>query len=153
MLCTIFLTPIIFSVVILLILFQWNLDGSFLASGSYDKSCKIASFDPQGGLKVCHVVNCSSPPSQVSWHPVERNRFALGGDDVSIDLWDVRAPKAALRLSSLGHNLQMSWSPNGKFLAVANKSDQVVIFDIAAGAQMTNAKFSYEVRTAHIYFT
>ena len=69
---------------------QWNCDGSFLASGAYDKSCKIASLEPQGTLKVCHVVNCSSPPSQIAWHPLDRNRFALGGDDVSIDLWYVR---------------------------------------------------------------
>ncbi len=46
--------------------------------------------EPSGVLKVCHVVSFPSTPSQIIWHPIEKNRFAVGGDDVSIDVWDVR---------------------------------------------------------------
>lgn len=124
---------------------KWNCDGSYLATGSYDKTCKVGNLEPNGSLKVCHVVNCASSPSRIIWHTEDKNRFAIGGDDAPIDIWDVRAPKPAMRLTSLGHNLNLAWSGDGKYIAAANKSDNLAIFDTTTGTQLTSVKFTYEV--------
>ena len=50
-----------------------------------------------------------------------------------------------MKIASLGSNLNMSWSPDGKYLAVGNKSDTLCVFDAISGHQLRKRKCSYEV--------
>ena len=55
------------------------------------------------------------------------------------------ASRCTSKCNSLGSNLFSSWSPDGHFLAVGNKQDNVVVFDVDASRQVKKVKFGYEV--------
>jgi THO complex subunit 3 len=50
-----------------------------------------------------------------------------------------------MKIPTLGSNLNMSWSPDGNYLAVGNKSDQLLVLDVRTGNQIRRRKFPYEV--------
>lgn len=43
---------------------------------------------------------------------------------------------------SKGNNINASWSPDGKYIAVGNKSDNLVILDVAAQKQAKKTKYT-----------
>ena len=124
---------------------KWNVDGDFLATVSKDKTTKISALKSDGSLKLVHTVPSSLMPLKIAWHPTTTNCFAVAGDDTNIDLWDVRAPRATARLPSLGNNINISWSPDGRYLAAGNSSDKIVVLDVAEGTCSENINFNYEV--------
>jgi THO complex subunit 3 len=124
---------------------KWNCDGSYLGSASYDKSVKLYSLDSSGVLKVVHTIACTVTPDSLCWHPTNPTRLAILTNEKNIEIWDVKATSPSSKLVSLGSNLNASWSPNGKYLAVGNKSDNVIILEIATGKLLKKFKFNYEV--------
>jgi len=55
------------------------------------------------------------------------------------------AGKCTNVINTPGENINIAWSPNGTYLAVGNKEDDIIIIDIRKSAQVDNKKFSYEV--------
>lgn len=133
---------------------RWNCDGSYLAAICTDRSVKISQFDGSNTKLVSHIqsIPTSLVMTQVSWHPTEPGRLALCSDDKMIEIWDVRASRATNKISSLGNNLNMAWSPDGNFLAVGNRSDQIVVLDVRTGSTIRKKKFPYEVsNTSNVF--
>ena len=126
---------------------QWNSDGNYLGSVSIpEKTVKISQLDSKSmNAKVLHTVPCSNVPAAVCWHPTDPIRFAICGDDKTVDIWDVRASKAVSKIPTSGQNINMSWSPNGKNIAVTNRNDNLVILDVAESKQVKPIKFLYEI--------
>ena len=124
---------------------NWNKDGQYLASASSDKTCKIGAIEQSGNMKSIQSITLTASCAQVCWSPIDPVRFALVGDDKAVELYDVRASRAASKLTSLGSNLYSAWSPDGKYLAVLNRSDSIVIIDVATTKQIKKVKFGYEI--------
>lgn len=127
---------------------RWNCDGLHLASSSTDKQVKVGQLDPTGTLRTVHTIPSLTAVKSIVWHPTEPGRFCVVGDDKSIDLWDVRASRPASRIATLGGNLNVSWSPDGKYLGVGNSSqmmDNLVVVDLAQSKWIKRVKYSYEV--------
>jgi hypothetical protein len=55
------------------------------------------------------------------------------------------ASRAAAKLTSMGSNLFTTWSSDEKYVAVGNKYDNVMVFDVASTKQLKKVKFGYEV--------
>lgn len=50
-------------------------------------------------------------------------------------LWDIRSPKSAVaKIDTEGENINITWSPDGKTLAVGNKEDVVTFIDVRGGS-------------------
>jgi len=124
---------------------RWNCDGSYLGSSSYDKTVKIGQLSPDGGVKTVQTVQCAQLIQSVSWHPSEPQRFVIAGDDKSIEVWDVRASRASTKMASLGNNINVVWSPDGRYLAVGNSQDKLAVIDVHASKIVKKANFGYEV--------
>jgi len=122
---------------------KWNCDGSYLGSASYDKTVKLYLLESSGALKVMHTVTCAMAPNGLCWHPTNPTRFAILTDEKNIEIWDVKASSASAKLISLGSNINASWSPNGKYLAVGNKTDNITVLEVATGKQLKKFKFNY----------
>lgn len=124
---------------------KWNKEGNYLSIISSEKSVKISQLGSTGQASTVHNIPCTSVMAQTVWHPSMESRLAMCGDDKAVEIWDVRASRAAQKMSSLGSNINMSWSPCGNYIAVGNKSDNLVVLDVRTGTQCKKQKFLYEV--------
>lgn len=131
---------------------RFSCDGAYLGSCSTDKVVKIGQVDSYGGLRVVHTVTSLTPMTQIAWHPTEPARFVIAGDDKTIELWDVRASRATAKLASLGNNISLSWSSDGRYLGLGNgvtvngqACDRVVVMDLAVGKWIKKATFGFEI--------
>lgn len=124
---------------------KWNSTGEYLATVSKDKTTKICALRGDGTMKLVHTVPSSLMPVKIAWHPTISNCFAVAGDDKNVDIWDVRAPRASSRLPSLGNNINLSFSPDGKYVACGNSSDNIVVIDVASAKRSEPISFNYEV--------
>lgn len=124
---------------------EWNKDGSLLSTLGSDKTIRIGQLDNTGALSIAQSIPSTVQMLQVCWHPTETNRFAAFSDDKPVEFWDMRAPKPAFKLSSLGGNINMSWSPSGHYVAMGNKSDYLAVFDVRTATMVKKKKMHYEV--------
>lgn len=127
----------------------WNCDGQYLSVIGGDKNVHIMQLQTQPNalptLKIVQSIPTTTTMAKASWHPQQSNRLCFCGDDKYVEVWDVGNSKPALRLSSLGGNLNLSWSRDGQYLVVGNKSEYFVIFDTKTGMQVHKKKFPHEV--------
>jgi WD40 repeat protein len=127
---------------------RWNSDGLYLGSSSSDKQVKIGQLEGSGTLRQVQTIPMITNVTQIVWHPTETGRFCVAGDDKAIELWDVRASRATSKIQTLSSNLNVSWSPDGKYLAVGNSvamTDNVIVVDIGQSKWFKRAKFGFEV--------
>ena len=95
---------------------KWNCDGTYLAVGVTDKSVKIHSYE-SNNLKLIQTITCINSPTQICWHPTNLIRFAIISDERTIDIWDIKSQQAIIKITSSGGNINLSWSPDGKYIA------------------------------------
>jgi WD40 repeat protein len=70
---------------------QWNNEGNYLGTVSHDKTVKIGQLDTSGSTKTIHAIpHNHTDISLIGWNPNDSSKFALAGEDKSIELWDVR---------------------------------------------------------------
>lgn len=125
---------------------KWNVNGSFISTLSSEKFVRIGQLDNNGGITVVQNIPTTIQMMQVCWHPTETNKLAICSDEKPVEFWDVRAPKAATKLTSLGGNINMAWSPSGNYVAVGNKSDYLSVYDVRTATMVKKRKMRFEVR-------
>lgn len=124
---------------------SWNCDGTLLGSTSRDKNTKICQMDEDNTLKLIHTIPSKSNVMKIVFHPSNPSQFAIAGEDQKVDVWDVRASKPKMRLTTLGSNINMSWSPNGDYIAVSTSSDKLMVLNLSTGTTSKKMAFSYEI--------
>jgi len=128
---------------------RWSSDGIYLGTISKDKTAKITQIDNQGLCRIIHSPPITNEKDKTAnifiWNPIDSKRFGIAGDSKTIELWDVRSQKAASKITSLGNNLSIAWSPDGKYLAIVNKSDNLSVVDLSMGEIVKNVKIAYEI--------
>lgn len=128
---------------------KWNCDGNYLAVGVTDKTVKIHSFE-SGNLKLIQSVPCLNSPTQICWHPTNPLRFAVISDDRTVDIWDVHAQQSVTKIASSGGNINLTWSPDGKYIAVGTKMDHITILDVGSGKALKKYKSPHGKKTIQI---
>eukprot|EP00597_Dinobryon_sp_UTEXLB2267_P011493 CAMPEP_0170128898 /NCGR_PEP_ID=MMETSP0020_2-20130122/21485_1 /TAXON_ID=98059 /ORGANISM="Dinobryon sp., Strain UTEXLB2267" /LENGTH=234 /DNA_ID=CAMNT_0010362987 /DNA_START=73 /DNA_END=774 /DNA_ORIENTATION=- len=87
----------------------------------------------------------TSNMENVCWHPTDSGRLSFCGDEKSVEVWDVRAQKAAAKINCGGNLIHNAWSPNGNYMAVGSRFDHLFIIDMRQFSIITKHKFPYEV--------
>uniref|UniRef100_A0A7S3M2X7 Anaphase-promoting complex subunit 4-like WD40 domain-containing protein n=1 Tax=Spumella elongata TaxID=89044 RepID=A0A7S3M2X7_9STRA len=123
----------------------WNREGNYLGMISSDRSVKVGQLDKSGTFQNVHNIPTTTTMTQLCWNPVDDSRIGMCGEDKYVELWDVRASKASMKLPTSANNISIGWSPCGTFMAVGNKSDLVTVFDLRTGSVLRKKKFNYEV--------
>lgn len=128
----------------------WSCAGDHLGVISADKNIYISQLTISSSSGLPSLKNVHSIPTNVvmvkiAWHPTINGRLVMCGDDKSVEVWDVKSSKPALKLTTLGGNLNVNWSRDGKYIVVGNKSEYFLVFDAASGAQLRKKKFAHEV--------
>lgn len=133
----------------------WSCNGDYLSVICGDKNVHISQLDIRKGalptLQPIHTISTNSIMARTAWHPFENNRLAICGDEKFVEIWDVRAAKAAMKLPTQGNNLNVSWSRDGIYLAVGNRNEYFLIFDTRTGALVRKKKFTHEVLLTLIF--
>jgi len=133
---------------------RWSADGLFLAIACSNHSAKVlqlSSTNQQVMMRDVQTVQVGGTEATkalklnaVCWNPTAP-QFCFVGADKVMDIWHVRASKPAVRVETMGQNINVDWSPDGKFVAVGNRDDMVGVVDVAAGKMIAKVKFAVEV--------
>lgn len=119
---------------------QWNSTGTRIAYSKTDRSLKVWRRGHDKCTDLITISECHARPIEsISWDPVNEYRFVTVGKDEKIKLWEVSHSNQnhklvrTLHVSSRAININVAFSPDGRFLAVVDKSNKVTLFDVAAG--------------------
>lgn len=109
----------------------WSRNSRQLASASLDGTCVIWSVENRDSPKLtCRLRASERPITAISVHP-SGNRFATGGDDGVVRVWDVQTGIEAFSWQPGESKIRaVRFSPNGEFLAIGSESGQVDFLDL-----------------------
>lgn len=118
----------------------WSCDGTKLASGSVDHITRVYTNVKSGSSnEVIELKSHTGDVDQLMWNPVNPERLVTASVDCSVLLWDLRnastSEKSFLerKITTPGENINICWSPDGKYIAVGNKEDVVCFIDPRGG--------------------
>lgn len=86
------------------------------------------------------LVGHSDQISAVACSPAHPALLATGSTDKTVRLWDLRAPAAANVIHTPGSNINLAYSPDGRYLTAGDKSETVVLVDAQQGSLVRTIK-------------
>ena len=72
----------------------------------------------------------SDAVDQLIWHPTDPDLLATASGDRTVRIWDYRSAKSVTTVNTKGENINITWSPDGKTLAVGNREDLISFIDV-----------------------
>jgi len=114
---------------------RFSTDNRFIVSGSGDGTVRVWHAET-GKPARSHVANSSSGMTCVAWSP-DSTKFAYGGWDNLVHVWDVVARKPLCRFT--GHTAAVqgiAWSPDGRLVASASGDQSARVWDVATSQQV-----------------
>ncbi|KAG0289849.1 hypothetical protein BGZ98_003690, partial [Dissophora globulifera] len=124
----------------------WNSDGRRLASGSVDKTARVwapeRTSDPRSSLELR---GHTDSVDQLVWDPTHPDHLATASCDKTVRIWDARSAKSIHKIDTSGQNINISWSPDGRSVAVGNKDDMISFIDTRTFKIEQTVQFKVEV--------
>lgn len=112
---------------------DFNSDGSKIASGSIDKTARVHYTDRSvfilNKTDSIEFRGHTDTIDQLVWDPSHPDKFATASADKTVRIWDIRMKDAVHVVNTPGENINISWSPDGKCIAVGNKEDTISFID------------------------
>jgi len=121
----------------------WNCTGKKLASGSIDNTARTWCLGHSG--KDLELKGHTGSVHQLTWHPTDPQQLVTASADKTVKLWDARTGKCPLTVPTSGGNINITWSPDGNYIAVGNKEDRLSIIDARKGSVIKSVNFNFEV--------
>lgn len=84
---------------------------------------------------------------QLCWHASNPDLLSTASGDKTVRIWDIRSGKCATTTNTKGENINITWSPDGKTIAVGNKEDLVTFIDTRTNKIRAEEQFNFEVRS------
>lgn len=125
---------------------SWNCSGSRLASGSFDKTVAIFTLDRDRLNKENTFKGHQGSVDQLCWHATNPDLLSTASGDKTCRIWDVRIGKTASVINTKGDNINITWAPDGKTIAVGNKEDLITFIDTRTNKIRAEEQFNFEVR-------
>eukprot|EP01010_Urceolus_cornutus_P000604 NODE_1122_length_1095_cov_265.391969_g858_i0.p1 GENE.NODE_1122_length_1095_cov_265.391969_g858_i0~~NODE_1122_length_1095_cov_265.391969_g858_i0.p1 ORF type:complete len:326 (-),score=59.08 NODE_1122_length_1095_cov_265.391969_g858_i0:54-1031(-) len=130
----------------------WNRDGTKLASGSVDKMGRVwdptvASKYTQGSVPNVVLQGHTGPVDQLCWDPSGNYQLATASCDKTVRIWDIRQHSSPMvvTINTIGENINVTWCPDGNYIAVGNKDDIITVIDARKFKATRIQKFNHEV--------
>lgn len=90
---------------------------------------------------------------QLCWHATNADLLSTASGDKTVRIWDIRAGKCSTVTNTKGENINITWSPDGKTIAVGNKEDLVTFIDTRTNKIRAEEQFNFEVRHDNYFIT
>lgn len=119
----------------------WNATGDVLMSCGSDQL--VRAWHPEKSTEVRSTTEFAGHLGQISaiaCHPTNPHLFATGGIDKSVRLWDLRVSTATKVVSTPGSNINLAYHPEGRYLAVGDKSETVSLVNADQGTFLHKIK-------------
>lgn len=98
----------------------WNCDGTYLGVISADRTVRISQVDATPNkpiaLQSIHSIPTGELVEKLAWHPTDSQRLAFCSHEKTVEIWEVRATRASLKLTAQSNNLNLAWSRSGDYL-------------------------------------
>ena len=82
---------------------------------------------------------------QLCWHAFNADLLSTASGDKTVRIWDIRSGKCSSVTNTKGENINITWSPDGKTIAVGNKEDLVTFIDTRTNKIRAEEQFNFEV--------
>ena len=126
----------------------WSCTGDKLASGSVDQSIRVWSFAAgaaNGAAAEMELTGHQESVDQLRWDPKNPDVLGTASIDKTVRIWDVRSGKCAHAIETKGENINIRWSPDGQYVGVGDREDNISFIDMRKCKLLKNIKFAVEV--------
>lgn len=126
----------------------WSCTGDKLASGSVDQSIRVWSFAAgaaNGAASEMELTGHQESVDQLRWDPKNPDVLGSASIDKTVRIWDVRTGKCAHAIETKGENINIRWSPDGQYVGVGDREDNISFIDMRKCKLLKNIKFAVEV--------
>lgn len=119
----------------------WNSDGKVLISSSNDGSARTWHLERMTDARMSNeLLGHSDVIMAVASNPTHPDLLATGSVDKTVRLWDLRMPQAARVVQTPGANINLSYHPLGRFIALGDKNETVSCIDADQGELLYSIK-------------
>lgn len=109
----------------------WNTTGQYFATGSVDRTVAIWEIDNMNNIRLHKELRAHTGSiDQLCWDPKTPNRIATASSDKTVRVWNAQSGELLHLISTPGENINICWSPDGKYLAVGNKTMTISFIDV-----------------------
>ena len=113
--------------------------GYYFASAASDGTGRIFTTDRPAPVRILSG-HTSASVNCVRWHP-NCNYVVTGCDDKTVRMWDVQSGRCVRLLNGCGHGINtVAVSPSGKYLAGADCSGVVHLWELGSGQKMNELR-------------
>lgn len=135
---------------------DFNASGAVLASASADQTVRVWDIERAMSSMAngVGILNCQSSQFQGHQEAVEQVRFNAQNDnefvtvscDKTVKFWDVRLKKCVDSIQTVGENVSVAWSPNGKTVCVGARDDTLTFIDCTMKKTVKNQQTGADVQ-------
>ena len=124
---------------------DWSMSGKKLASGSVDQTARVWTIEGAGAGRDVELRGHSDSVDQIAWDPTHAERLVTASADRTIKVWDANSAKCTATVATDGENINVAWSPDGRYVAVGTRHDHVHIVDVRKAAILQSVEPGAEV--------
>lgn len=70
---------------------------------------------------------------QLRWDPTNPERLVTASTDSTVRFWDIRQGKATQTIQTTGQNINLTISPDGKYVVIGDRKDVITFIDAGSG--------------------
>lgn len=67
------------------------------------------------------------------WDPTNPERLVTASTDSTVRFWDIRQGKATQVIQTTGQNINLTISPDGKYVVIGDRKDVITFIDAGSG--------------------
>lgn len=125
----------------------WSCNGAKLATGGADQIIGIWSIDSRRNTAQCEqqLTGHHDSIDQLTWSPLHADVVASASSDKSCRIWDIRSGRCSHSIVTPGENINISWSTDCVWIAVANKKNQLSLIDCKSWRIVVTVSFAFEI--------